>query len=161
MKTTTLDHLTLSTGHRRISRLSDCDDGFVTLAAQHLAEALELREAPIRDGYTLRAGSSGKALMATILGTLEGLPMPLATIAVATSGRAARLAWAEIGKPAPLALPTVPWVREPKPPWCSVRLYATIEFDPGATAGWLGDYEQCLAWAWVDGRVRMPKPEET
>lgn len=153
---TTLWHLSLATGHARRAARTECEDAYVSIAAQQLGEALTLRDAPIRDGYTLRAGATGKALLATVLGEIGGHPAPLATIAVAGSSRASHAAWAELGKPMPLALPTVPWAREPQPPWCAVRLYATIDILPEALS-WLGDYERCLAWAWIEGRVK-PRP---
>lgn len=41
----------------------------------------------------------------------------------------------------------------PGEPWCAVRLEPGIALYP-ETAHWLGDFERCLAWAWLE-RLRV------
>ena len=37
----------------------------------------------------------------------------------------------------------------PEPPWCAVEIHPALALYPAA-AEWLGDFERCVAWAWVD-----------
>lgn len=44
-----------------------------------------------------------------------------------------------------------PLTTVPRPgPWCLVQLYDTMALVPTEGAAWLGDYERCLAWAWLE-----------
>lgn len=69
------------------------------------------------------------------------------TFAVAPDG--APLAWRSLhrrpsrnGVPAP---------QEPEAPWCAVLLHKTLPLGGDATL-WLGDFERCVAWAWIEMR---------
>lgn len=45
--------------------------------------------------------------------------------------------------------PAVPVDAQPDAPWCAVRLELGILADLPA-AEWLGDFERCLAWTWLE-----------
>ena len=76
----------------------------------------------------------------TLRADIGGAGGPLATMWVCTDAAGLTLAATEAGHPAQLDLAL---------PACVVRLHATIAADP-STWSWLGDFERCLAWAWID-----------
>jgi hypothetical protein len=52
------------------------------------------------------------------------------------------------------ALQPMTWPRHvPAGPWCAVRFELGLAMHQQA-ADWLGDFERCIAWAWLDARAR-------
>ncbi|NNM75085.1 hypothetical protein [Enterovirga aerilata] len=139
-------HLTLDTGHGRRSYRDEVSDAVVTTLRQQISEMLAGLPVEVLPGYRLTGTAAGGALLATVESETAG---PLATVAVAPSGRSSTRLWQELSKPAPAGGVAVG--EAPEPPWCAVRLYPGLGRDPDA-AHWLGDFERCLAWAWIEGK---------
>lgn len=128
-------HVTLDTGHARQSYRSEIDDAIATLVRQHIDEALAGHPVEIRPGYDLKVSTAGGALLATVISNRVG---PLVTIAIARVSRHSRKLWDLMdGQDSP-----------PETPWCAVRLHPGLD-DDLAAASWLGDFERCIAWAWI------------
>lgn len=134
-----LMHVTIDTGHRRLSYRDEVDDAVVTIVAQQLAEARTSGDAEIRPGYRLRPVSAGASLLATVESERLG---PLATIAVTGKSRDSAKLWGLLSASATAAEP-------PPVPWCAVKLYPAVNHDSDALI-WLGDFERILAWAWLE-----------
>lgn len=139
-----LMHVTIDTGHGRRSYRDEVNDAVVTLLRQQIAEMLAGMPVETHPGYTLTGTSAGAALLATVTGRVGAL----ATVAVAANGKVSMRLWEELRNPPPGMTPAVG--DPPQAPWCAVRLYPALKLDPEAAA-WLGDFERCLAWAWIEG----------
>lgn len=192
-----LYHVTLSTGHVRMSARSEVSESALAYCAELLARAIA-RQAAYADAAlaagmamhghrpgpaaappepdplpihatdcALTAAAYGRCLLATIWGpprepgathqrghvlTLAGgvqPPQALATIGVATHSRCGSHLWRELHD-----MPGWPAATDraecPPEPWCGVQLEYAIALQSD-TAAWLGDFERCLAWAWVAG----------
>lgn len=141
-------HLTLTTGHVRQSSRSEVS--YDAIAALRPLLASGERALPASPGYLLQVTIDGSALMATVrLGwhaDTETQRVPLVTIGVAPD-TTALYAFRQLYRG------RVDAVREA--PACIVDIHPTIALDPGA-AEWLGDFERCLAWAWVERRRGSP-----
>lgn len=142
---TYLWHLTLDTGHGRRSYRDEVDDTVVALLGQQLGEMLAGLQVEVMPGYRLTGAAASGALLATV----SGQDGPLATIAVAPSGRTSARLWEELRKPGNGAVAVG---NPPQPPWCAVRLYPALLADAEAI-GRLGDLERCVAWAWIERRA--------
>ncbi len=46
--------------------------------------------------------------------------------------------------------PDLPVLEQPDAPWCVALLLPALATDHGAQA-WLGDFERCAAWGWMEG----------
>lgn len=137
-------HVTLNTGHGRRSPRSEVDAGALRLVADHLERAIEADSPlPGNTGCQLMATASGPWLIATVMSG----DAPLVTIGVAPRSRGAGRLWAMLHD-SRIDLMTNP-ADVPRPPWCAARLEPGLAAYPD-TAGWLGDYERLIAWAWLD-----------
>lgn len=132
----TLTHLTVDTGHSRLSARTEVADDVIAMLAPLLRRALsgERVALPAPDGgYWFAADETGDTLRATIGGPLG----PLVSLTV-TRGPGSTT-W-----PGPGA--------EPRGPWCAfdaVRVdLDAVRVDLRAMR-WLGDAERCLAWTWL------------
>jgi hypothetical protein len=155
---TSLQHVTLTTGHVRDSAPEEVSEEALAATAALLAEALEGYEPVIPHvaprGVTLQVTDCAPCLVATVLGPYDperGPGRPLVTFAVAAAaGATASALWLHLhveqeAAGAPLATDA----EDPPPaPWCAVRVEPGLLEHPAA-AEWLGDFERCLAWAWV------------
>lgn len=142
-----LHHLTLDTGDLRWSPRSEVADDVIALMAAHIANARRRGPAPIpgQPGYTARARARGAVLGLTARGPSD---QPLIGVVVAPGRQQALAAtWA---LPAALAA-RVPPLAPPDAPVCLAWLLPGLATAPEA-AHWLGDYERCVAWAWLRGR---------
>lgn len=134
-----MQHVTLTTGDTRWSPRAEVDDRLMGLLVDHLAALLHGRApVPSLPEWTAHGTREHNVLVATL--EYQGAPI-LSFAVVPADGDAAAIARL-LGSPgAPIATPG---------PWCLVRLYPTIAALDRADLGWLGDYERCLAWAWLD-----------
>lgn len=150
-------HLTLDTGHQRDSYRDEVDDGVLELLRPMLDRAVRGEHVPVPgavepSGCTMSGGvGRSRALLLTVsgptaLGRHSVERTPIVQIAVAPDSLASAELWRT-------------WIgserddRTPRPPWCAVRLMAGMAVYPQA-AHWLGDYERCCAWAWIDRGAR-------
>lgn len=146
-----INHITLTTGHINTSSRVDVADA--TLAAlrpwldmaQRQTAALPLPVEALA-AYSAQVLVDGDALVATIYASQQGdarriKPAPLATIGVAQ--QAQPKLWQMLTD-----LHGCRGAAEPTAPWCAVALHPALMTDVAA-ARWLGDFERCLAWAWI------------
>lgn len=148
-----VEHVTLATGHTRRSPRSEVADGVVQAMAFGLRRAVtgDRIDVPYVDDppCTMTATGEGRCLIATVWGPeYEGQPVPLVTIGVATHARCGGPAWRLLHDHALLPSQT-DRDRQPPVPWCAARLEPGVALHP-SVAGWIGDYERCLAWAWIE-----------
>lgn len=153
MTTRYVEHITLATGHTRRSPRSEVADEVVTALACSLRAAIAGAQVPVpyvTPRCTLTATGEGRCLVATVWGGGDdrGRPVPLVTIGVATHARCGGQVWRLLHDHA-LLPPRTDRDRQPPAPWCAARL------EPGVALhrevdDWIGDYERCLAWAWIE-----------
>ena len=129
-------HVTLDTGHGVRSHRCDVDSTVITIVGQQVAEALKAGSADIRPGYRIEPHAAGAALMAMVVGDTAG---PLVSVAVAPHSRVSARLWGLLEQDGPA----------PAAPWCAIRMLPDVVADLGALS-WLGDFERCLAWAWLE-----------
>lgn len=132
----TLCHYTIATGHVRQSPRSEVDDDVIAVLRPLLRSGDHRLPGP--PGYRLRVTIDGTVLAATVT---RG-PAPLATVMVCLDQAGLDRALEATG--------TIPAVRLTLP--CALAdLHPTLAMDMEA-AGWIGDLERCLAWAWIEAR---------
>jgi len=145
---THIRHVTLTTGHARDSFQGEVAPEALGALADLLSQALAGGRAPIPNtGCALTATAEGHALLATVYGAeASGVAPPIVTIGVARKSRVSPRLWGLLHEDR-LQLATDPdtW---PPAPWCAARLDVGAATYPEAM-GWVGDFERCLAWAWV------------
>jgi hypothetical protein len=139
-----LHHITTTTGHSRRSPRSEVADDVLQVVRELLRRALagERPALPGPPGYQLEASAEGDLLLATVF---RGRAVPLATIGVARSDRDALRLWGYLRERGDVAPD-----RPPPAPWCAAVLQPALAVHRDAAA-WLGDFERCLAWGWVEG----------
>lgn len=148
-----MQHITLTSGDVRWSPREEVDDGLMRLLVDHLSAGLHATRtapAPIprMDGYAMHGTTDGNVLMASISQWHAEAWMPILTIAAVPAD-------APVQRIAGLLTHAGDAPRElPRPgPWCLVRLYDTAALVPPEDLLWMGDYERCLAWAWLESGV--------
>ena len=147
---TYIRHVTLTTGHTRDSLPGEVsDDVLATVGVmidRIVADDTETVPIPGFPGYSLGGKASSKCLAATVWA--DGPPSEvIATIGVATHSRCGATLWRGLHDWGTAPVVTDP-DRCPPEPWVAAALEGPIAQHPGATT-WLGDFERCLAWAWV------------
>lgn len=96
--------------------------------------------------YHLRATAEGRCLF----GSVWRDDVPLVGVGVALHSRCGAVVWRELHR-TDEPLETDPQ-RQPPTPWCAARLELSLVFAP-EVVHWLGDYERCLAWAFLRMRT--------
>lgn len=158
-----LHHVTLATGHSRRSPRSDVSPEVVDVVASWLDRAL-LPDAPSTQApvplpvadlaqFSAHVFTTAGGLVVTIYGpdilTLPPrtpTPIPLVTFGVARRSRGAAKLWGDLISAAQAAHSMPPM---PGAPWLAVVLHPSLIAFPDASH-WLGDFERCVAWAWID-----------
>lgn len=154
---TYITHITLNTGHT--SRIQQGDVSGETLARvtpwlHALLQSGQLMPIPVSGlgAYTAHAAVQDGALVLTVngptvtdVGPLLGVSPPVVTIGVAKKSRHDHLWGLLTGPVMPLAKTGI---TRPQSPWCGVVIHPTIAMHLDALE-WLGDFERCIAWAWV------------
>jgi len=156
-----LYHLTLSTGHARWSTREEVREEAVAVCTDLLRRAMGRPPAdaipiptPEGEACALTAARASRCLIVTVWGPRLRLPAddddtsrpPLITMGVAGRSRCAAGLWAQLGQTGP----------RPPAPWAAVTLHRTLGLHSVA-AGWLGDLERCLAWAWLDRHTEITR----
>lgn len=154
-----LHHITLTTGHARRSYRREVSAQAVAVCAdlvKKVATGADHVLIPGVYGYYLSGRSSGRCLVATVW-SLQSSPSltdpssgqaPICTIGVAAHSRCGDKLWREMHRWGELPVVTDP-ERCPPEPWVAAALDAGALAHPDA-AHWLGDFERCLGWAWID-----------
>jgi hypothetical protein len=141
-----INHYTLNTGHCRASARSEVGDDVV----KTMTGWLDKPEFNLPfEGYLVRTTTSQSGgLIATVW---QG-KVPLFTFGVADSEAAEEELWPSLEKMyhSITDLPvhrSMDWESSKRPdlPWVAVVLVA-----PVGIPAWAGDFERCLAWAWIE-----------
>lgn len=163
MPPASIRHVHISSGHVRESPRSEVDDGVVRILAPLLARVVagEEVDAPATGGTTL-TGAVGGDCVITAVWAPNGAP--ICTIGVARGPEEADRLWALLHTTAVGIEPVTPADSPPAAPWCAARLEVGIATDLEA-AQWLGDFERCWAWTWIESRgpsirVRLAHPRQ-
>jgi len=156
-------HVTLSTGHLRRSPRSEVDDDTIAVLVHWLKNARAAWEPVPLPGEAF-AGFAAKvfvehgAMVCTVYGPAGRFPslagmeaahdgVPLVTFGVAQRSRHSKALWDRLvqvsDQPTSCAMPDAPW--------CGVVLHPPLPAFPDAM-DWLGDFERCIAWAWITRR---------
>ena len=163
MHSRAIRHITLTTGHTRDSCRDEIDDEVTTIIGEMIdriiADDTQTVPIPHVGPYSLGGKASSHCLIATVWA--DGPPSEVvATIGIAVHSDCGTALWRELHK-----WGTTPVATDaescPPAPWVAVALEAAIlrHLD---TMDWLGDFERCLAHAWMDNRLQVaPFPAET
>ena len=139
-----LAHITLDTGHVRWdSPRAEVGDAAIAYLMPRLDGGIATE---IYDGYVMRVAVENRDAGVLVVELLTPDGRDLVRLTVVTAEPAAAAAWASLRATAPARdqLPeTVP------APWCAVRGRRGVAADP-ASAHWLGDFERCVAWSWIE-----------
>jgi len=141
-------HVTLQTGHTRRSYRHEVADDVVQVCRDLLARAL--REPAEIPGMSLlmTAESSRRRLLVPVQ-TQNGVPV--VTIGIARHSAVGAPLWRLLVETA--ELPVHPSVeRCPPEPWCAARIERGITTLSSEQIMALGDFERCIAWAWMGSR---------
>jgi hypothetical protein len=160
-----INHLTLATGDNRRSPRAEVGDD--TLAAlvpwlDSLTSAPGVRlPLPVASlsHYAATATVEAGALLCTVwapAGPFQpgrpapGEGLPIVTFGVAQRSRHGAALWALLAR----QFAVRPGLQRPSEPWCAVVLLPAALHYPDAM-GWLGDFERCVAWAWISRAPQM------
>jgi hypothetical protein len=149
-------HITLQSGHVRDSFAGEVKTDALVFC-QHLIDQCLERDGqripitlPGTEDYSLLAGRApGRSLVGSVWHCDEA-PVALVNFAVAVKSRPGSRIWRRLHE-----FSTVPAATDsdrcPTEPWIAVSLEPDIVNHADALE-WLGDFERCLAWAWISGR---------
>lgn len=146
-----IEHVTLTTGHVRRSLRHEVLPETIAVIGKLIGRitsgaASEAAPIPGCPGYSVVGRAGGRCLVATIWA--DGPPAAvICTIGVADHPRCGAPVWRALHKYGDFPVLT-DVNRQPAVPWCAAALERGIEGHIDA-AGWLGDFERSLAWAWV------------
>jgi hypothetical protein len=155
-----INHLTVNTGHLLRTERADVRDDVLAVMAPWLAQAIASDEPvalPLPDmaQYSARALVQDGALVVTVYvpagpyrqgHAYAARKLPLVTLAVAQRSRQGRPLWGQLHQAFGSFMQ--PGLEPPAAPWLAVVLLPSLVGYP-ATAAWLGDFERCVAWAWI------------
>ena len=132
-----MQHIILATGDTRWSPREDVDHRPMHLLVDHIAAGFRgPTDVPDHPDFQMQGAQWRNVLVATV----SRAGTALVTIGVVpTDGDAMATAWI-LGGSGALAAPG---------PWCLVRIHPGLALTQDE-AVWLGNYECCLAWAWLE-----------
>jgi hypothetical protein len=132
---TGMQHLTLDTGQTRVSFRDEIDPR--VLEQLRPLTVTGTYPMPQPAGCTVKVTVDGTAALVTVMRGGD----PLVTFGVAADEPGAERLWPLIARPG---------VPQPSAvPWLTAGLEVGVAVHPGAL-GWLGDFERCWAWCWLD-----------
>lgn len=149
-----LTHVTLTSGHERISPRSEVGDDLVAALQPVLRRALAGDHAPVpgQPGYTMTGGVHGRCCMVTLWGVVRDTVgperVPVMHVGVAAHSRCGAHLWRRLHEREDLPTSTDP-ERCPPEPWCADLLDVGAGLLPAALE-WTGDWSRCVAWAWLE-----------
>ena len=144
-----INHITLNTGHTRSSPRDEVSNEIIKTLAPWLLSAIKSGEKeplPVPDlaHYSARA-IKDVGLVVSVFGNLLKEPtVPIITFGIAARSREATDLWAYLNA----NFGVKEKIKIPSTPWCAVHLHHSAALFPDALA-WLGDFERCVAWAWL------------
>lgn len=152
-----LNHVTLTTGHSRLSPRSEVRESMIATLLPLVARALEGEHVPVPNcpGYTMRGARHGRCCLVTLYAVEDdGQQVPVLTTGVAGHSRCGAELWRIMHEIQVGGVATSP-DQQPSTPWCGDRL------EPGMAAvpeimSWTGDWSRCVAWTWLEVREDGP-----
>lgn len=144
-----IHHVTLTTGHVRRSPRHEVGDDVVAMLGRWIESALAGEEVPMRGyGTVITAQRRGKCLIVDVMDDTPARTL-LATIGVAAHSKCGSALWRDLHAEARALLVTDP-EHPPAEPWVAARLHSGLLLGGHEALGWLGDFERCIAWAWIE-----------
>lgn len=160
-------HVTMNTGHVRRSPRSEVSDGVIEMMLPLVDRALKGEHVPIPGdleppGCTMTGGASGRCMSLLVAGAPlsqeafpqapVGKPVPIVEVGVAEHSRCGAKLWRALHEMARNTGTRVSTSEDrcPPEPWVAALLLS-----PGAAIysdamQWLGDFERCVAWTWIE-----------
>ena len=146
-----LNHITLSTSHAARTSRADVTDDTIKALRPWLKACLDYVDpyplpGPLgaRDGFVMSASVDRGSLVCHVGHQDDG---PLVTFGVAARSRQSGELWAwlcaQYGSRDALVAPSVPW--------CAVALHPAYALQHGVSP-WMGDFERCVAWTWLESK---------
>lgn len=151
---TIMIHLTLNSGHVRESPRSEVDDAVVATLTPFTAPGQRLL--PIPGDYVVRTDQAeGGGLLATVFAPGA---RPCITVGVAANDSEADVVWPHLEQ-LYLRVTDLPGLRAadfepPRRPVSTPWVVAVVIAAGPAEAYWMGDFERCLAWAYLESTGR-------
>jgi len=153
-----INHITLSTGHIARTSRADVAPAVTKLLAEWLPSTINTGKAhafpaPDLSHFCAQCFVQDGALVVTVSAPVgphqQGKPhagqtMPLVTFGVAQRSRQGAPLWDMLGR----AFGCKAGLKQPDTPYCAVAVHPSIAIYAGPVE-WLGDLEQCIAWAWI------------
>ena len=155
---TFINHITLNTGHVARTKRADVAPDVTALLANWLPGTINSGRThalpvPSLSHFGAQVLVHDGALVVTVVAPVgphqQGQPfagktMPLVTFGVAQRSRQGALLWDMLTS----AFGSVAGLQQPGTPWCAVAVHPSIAAYDGPV-DWLGDFERCVAWAWL------------
>lgn len=144
-------HITLTTGHVRDSFAGEVSPAAVDVCKDLIRQmnACKRPRIPGFESFSVSGVSHGRCFVATVWSGNE----PIVTIGIATHSRCGAEVWRALHKST--TMPCATNVDScPSEPWCAARLEPLFLWYPDAMQ-WVGDFERCLAWAFVEIQNNM------
>lgn len=146
-----MHHYTLNTGHSRISPRSEVGDDVIEFM-QLFLESGDYDLHQNFPGWSLKTTNDAQGLLAT----LAFKNQPVVTIGVVSDDDEADVLWPMLESmyhniselPLYRAADFAATKKPPSAPWCAVVLV-----QPLLCTDWMGDFQRCLAWAWIEERL--------
>lgn len=135
---TTINHYTITTGHNRVSPRSEVSDDVIAALRPMLRTGEHAMPGGF-DGYRVRVTIEGSVLAATVSHVVPGVAVPLVTMLAVRDAEGLARAVRVTG-----AIPA----SELTAPAVLVEVHASASGNEALD--WLGDFERCLAWAWIE-----------
>ena len=155
---THINHITLSTGHIARTSRADVAPEVTKLLAEWLPGTINTGKPhplPVAElsHFSAQVFVQDGALVVTVSAPVgphtQGKPhtgkaMPLVTFGAAQRSRQGAPLWDMLVK----AFGSKSGLKQPDTPYCAVAVHPGIAIYAGPVE-WLGDFERCVAWAWI------------
>ena len=141
-----LNHVTLSTGHNRRSPRSEVGPHVIAWLRPWVDKLLSAGAIlPLPEPSLARYSASAHTEQGGLVMTVYAGADALVTMAVAERSRQSAQLWAYMqAQHGPVAA----GIATPDAPWLAVALRLGLGQHMDANR-WLGDFERCIAWAWI------------
>jgi len=162
MGITTFEHITLNTNHSHISGADRVKNETVTFLLRPLLQKALDGHARIEMPAIGRPYSfSAEAFGTTLLLTVWKSAVAVVTMGVALEPEQGRAVWRRLHEKCswPLALMTDANC-PPNRPWIAISLEIGL-MQAFEASEWLGDFEECVAWAWVKMQGKTTENDES
>ena len=163
--TVQFDHLTLTTGHNRVSPVAEADPELTSFLLPYLEQAVngEFATVPVEvkpDGWAIRGAVFGNSLVLTVYGPCidrgregdrQGERLPIISMVVSPGGEDGQRLWKMLHE-GHQHLAT--WGKEaPKGAWCGARLEIPGSQVYEAALPWIAEFERHVTWGWLSAQV--------